>query len=112
MELAEQVVGRIVTIKPRERNLSDITDAVCEEFRVSPDALFSQSRQRDVVIARQVAMFLAKRYTALSMSDIGRFIGNRTHATVVHALDVLNTLLQNDVVLGQRVRHIENQLAN
>ena len=111
MELAEQVVGRIVEIKPRERNIADITDAVCEEFHVSPEALMSQSRQRDVIIARQVAMYLAKRYTALTLSDIGRSIGNRTHATVVHALDVLGNTLAVDVVLGQRVKRVENIIA-
>ena len=111
MELAEQVVGRIVELKPRERSMSDIADAVCEEFHVSPEALMSNSRQRDVVIARQVSMYLAKKYTALTMSEIGRTHGNRTHATVMHALDVLNSTLATDVVLGQRVRHIENVIA-
>ena len=111
MQLAEQVVGRIVEIKPRERSMGDITDAVCEEFQVSPQALFSQSRAREVIVARQVAMYLAKQYTALTLSEIGRSIGDRTHATVVHALDVLNALLHTDVKLGQRVRRIENQLA-
>ena len=112
MELAEQVVGRIVELKPRERSMSDIADAVCEEFHVSPEALMSNSRQRDVVIARQVSMYLAKKYTALTMSEIGRTHGNRTHATVMHALDVLNSTLATDVVLGQRVRHIENVIAS
>lgn len=111
MQLAEEVVGRIVEIKPRERNMSDITDAVCEEFSVSPEALHSQSRLREVVLARQVAMYLAKQYTVMTVSDIGRYMGNRTHATVAHALEVLNTALKTDIVLGQRIRHIENQLA-
>ena len=91
--------------------MSDIADAVCEEFHVSPEALMSNSRQRDVVIARQVSMYLAKKYTALTMSEIGRTHGNRTHATVMHALDVLNSTLATDVVFGQRVRHIENVIA-
>ena len=102
---------RSVTDYDKERNLADITDAVCEEFHISPEALNSQSRQRDVVIARQVAMYLAKQYTNMSLSDIGRSIGNRTHATVMHALDVLNGTLAENIVLGQRVHHIENQLA-
>ena len=112
MELAEQVVGRIVEIKPRERNMADITDAVCEVFHVLPEALKSQSRQHDVVVARQVSMYFAKRYTALTLSEIGRCLGNRTHATVVHALDVLNNALAEDVELGQQVKHVENILAN
>ena len=112
MQLAEEVVGRIVEIRPRERTMADIMDAVCEEFNVSSDILSSQSRQRDIVIARQVAMLLAKRHTELTVSDIGRRMGNRTFATVAHAIDTLNTMLKTDVALGQRIRHIENKLAN
>ena len=75
------------------------------------DALLSNTRQHDVVVARQVAMYLTKRYTDLTLTDIGRYMGNRTHATVAHALDALNTALAEDIVLGQRVRHVENTIA-
>ena len=112
MQLAEQVVGRIVEIKPRERSMTEITDAVCAEFNVSADVLSSQSRQRDIVIARQVAMLLAKQYTDLSVSDIGRQMGNRTYATVAHAIEALNAMLKTDVVLGQRIRRIANKLVS
>ena len=111
MQLAEQVVGRIVELKPRQKNIEDITKAVCEEFNLSLDILLSNSRQHDVVVARQVAMYLTKRYTELTLTDIGRYMGNRTHATVAHALDALNNVLAQDVVLGQRIRHVENTFA-
>lgn len=112
MQLAEQVVGRIVDLKPRETSIDQIAEAVCKEFQVSMEALLSQTRQHDVVVARQVSMYLAKRHTELSMSDIGRFMGNRTHATVAHALDVLNNALAEDIALGQQIRHIENYIAD
>lgn len=111
MQLAEQVVGRIVELKPRQKNIEDITKAVCEEFNLSLDILQSNSRQHDVVVARQVAMYLTKRYTELTLTDIGRYMGNRTHATVAHALEVLNNVLAQDIVLGQRIRHVENTFA-
>ena len=111
MQLAEQVVGRIVELKPRQKNIEDITKAVCEEFNLSLDILLSNSRQHDVVVARQVAMYLTKRYTELTLTDIGRYMGNRTHATVAHALEALNNVLAQDVVLGQRIRHVENTFA-
>ena len=111
MQLAEQVVGRIVEIQPREMNIAEITSAVCKEFEISIDALLSQTRQRNVVLARQAAMYLAKCHTELTLSEIGRFMGNRTHATVAHALEVLSATLADDLVLGQRIRHIENHIA-
>lgn len=112
LQLTQQVVGRIVKVAPAVTDIADITNAVCNEFSVSRDALLSNSRQHDVVVARQVSMFLAKRYTSMTLSDIGRYMGNRTHATVVHALSVLDNTLSADVVLGQRIRHIENRMAD
>lgn len=111
LDLARDVVGRIVTLKPRERNMEDIMAAVSEEFNVSKDALVSDSRQHDVVVARQVSMFLSKSLTTMTLADIGRCHGNRTHATVAHALDVLSRSLAKDVMLGRRVNRIKNQIA-
>ena len=111
LDLARDVVGRIVTLKPRERNMEDIMAAVSEEFNVSKDALVSDSRQHDVVLARQVSMFLSKSLTTMTLADIGRCHGNRTHATVAHALDVLSRSLAKDVMLGRRVNRIKNQIA-
>jgi len=112
MDLTRQVVGRIVTLQPkRQRNVDDIMSAVSEEFNVPVQTLQSNSRQHDVVVARQVSMMLVKSLTTLTLADIGRCHGNRTHATVVHALDVLERTLASDVVLGQRIKHIEKQIA-
>lgn len=108
MPLAEQVVGRIVEIKPRVHTIDDITKTVCDQFCISPQVLVSNSRQHDVVIARQVAMYLTKRYTGMTLSEIGRYMGNRTHATVAHAIDTMNTVLADDMQLGQRVRQVES----
>ena len=110
IDLAQQVVGRIVEIKPRERSVDDIIDAVCAEFHISPDALVSKDRQRDVNMARQISMYLSKQLTTLTLSDIGRRHGNRTHATVAHAIDVLTVQQKTDSLLNQRIRHIEQQI--
>lgn len=111
MELARQVVGRTVTVKPRTRSVEDIMEAVSEEFQVPVDTLVSNCRQHDVVVARQVSMLLAKTLTQLTLAEIGRYHGNRTHATVAHALDVLDRSLMDNVVLGQRIKHIEHMIA-
>lgn len=112
MDLAVQVVGRIVSIKPRERSVDDIINAVSQEFNISSASILSKDRQREVNTARQVSMYLSKKLTTLTLTDIGRRHGNRTHATVAHAIEVLNGMLQNDVSLCQRIRHIEQQVAD
>ena len=112
MDLAQQVVGRIVAVKPNEHTVEDIMEAVCEEFGVSVEAILAQSRQREVSMARQISMYLTKKHTKLTLADIGRRHGNRTHATVAHAIDVLNVQQKADISLGQRIRRIERQIVD
>lgn len=61
------------------------------------DELNKKTRKREVVESRQVAMYLAKLNTKESLAVIGRTIGNKDHATVLHACKTVNNLLQTDV---------------
>ena len=79
---------------------------------MSVEAILAQSRQREVSMARQISMYLTKKHTKLTLADIGRRHGNRTHATVAHAIDVLNVQQKADISLGQRIRRIERQIVD
>ncbi|WP_340112634.1 helix-turn-helix domain-containing protein [Maribellus mangrovi] len=61
-----------------------------------PDELQQKTRNRDIVEARQVAMYLSKRNTKESLAKIGRTIGNKDHATVLHACRTVNNLLETN----------------
>ncbi|HTO06933.1 MAG TPA: chromosomal replication initiator protein DnaA [Myxococcota bacterium] len=77
-----------VDMPGRPRSLDEIAAVVTRAYGLDADALRSRSRKRVVVRPRQVAMYLARRYTAASLADIGRVFG-RDHTSVMYAIDVV-----------------------
>jgi chromosomal replication initiator protein len=110
LELAEKVVGRIVTVSKKINTVEKIRDVVCEYFSLSVDAISTKSRKREVVQARQIAMYLSKQLTKNSLSSIGNTIGQRDHATVLHACKIVNDLMDIDKSFRSSVHEIEAKL--
>lgn len=110
LELAEKVVSRIVTVTRKVNTVEKIRDVVCEYFSLSIDAISTKSRKREVVQARQIAMYLSKQLTKSSLSSIGFAIGQRDHATVLHACKIVTDLMDIDKGFRTSVREIEERL--
>ena len=108
--LAEKVISRIVNITKRVNTVEKIRDVVCEYFSLSVDAISTKSRKREVVQARQIAMYLSKQLTKSSLASIGNTIGQRDHATVLHACKIVNDLMDCDKNFRSSVREIEEKL--
>ena len=75
--------------------LSDIEAAVTTFFGITPADVHSSRKTRTISLARSVAMYLARKHTSMSFPEIGRFMGNKNHATVILACRKINDLLQN-----------------
>lgn len=110
MNLAVKVVGKIVNTMPLELSPEKIKEVVCGYFSVSEDSVASKSRVRDVANARHIAMYLSKQMTKKSLSEIGRVIGGRDHATVLHSCSVVNDLMETDKDFRSHVEEIERLL--
>lgn len=110
MGLAEKVVGRIVKIETKSNSVEKIRDIVCDYFSLSVDAISTRSRKREVVQARQIAMYLSKQHTQSSLSSIGSLIGQRDHATVLHACKIVTDLMEIDKNFRFSVKEIEERL--
>jgi chromosomal replication initiator protein len=108
--LAEKVISRIVNITRKVNTVEKIRDAVCEYFSLSVDAISTKSRKREVVQARQIAMYLSKQMTKSSLSSIGLAIGQRDHATVLHACKIVTDLMDIDKNFRSSIREIEEKL--
>ena len=90
--------------------IDDILKVVCKHFDLEPSAIHTKSRKREVVQARQIAMYLAKNHTDFSTSKIGKFIGNKDHATVLHACKTVKGQLEVDKSFHAEVQEIESLL--
>lgn len=108
LALTEQVVSRVVAIRPQDSvQMEDILSAVARFYHVSEQSVLSSNRSREVSMARHVVMYLAKELTDRSLSDIGLAIGRRTHATVLHSLGLVREQLQTDAILRQQVAQLQ-----
>ena len=110
MKLAEQVVGRLVEIRPMNVAMEDIVNTVSSHFSVSEKAIYSTVRSKEVTLARHAVMYLAKELTEFSLAEIGAAIGGRTHATVLHSLKLMHDQLDIDPVLRHRVAQMKAAL--
>ncbi|MDD3404776.1 MAG: chromosomal replication initiator protein DnaA [Sphingobacteriia bacterium] len=111
VKLAQSVIGTVVSAVPNKVvSVEKIRDVVCEYYAISTDKLMSSSRKREISTARQVAMYLSKQYTKNSLSSIGKIIGNRNHATVLHACSVVNDLIDTDKNIRFDLQELEDKL--
>ena len=110
VQLAEQIISRIVAIQPRQTTIPDIIATVAEYFNVPPKSIVAQNRSKDISQARHVALYLSKVLTNCSLNEIGFKMGRRTHATVLHSISLVKTQLEFDPVLRQRVAQLQAAL--
>lgn len=85
LESVQKIINKIVRKKKKQITLEKIQNLVSSYFKIDIDQIQSKSRKQEIVQARQIAMFLSKKYTDFSYSFIGKQIGNRNTATVLHA---------------------------
>lgn len=108
MRLAERVIKRAVKIDDKPLTVDEIIETVCNHFNVSPSAVGGKSRKRDFVVARQVSMYLAQKYTKMPASRIGKLVGNRDHSTVIHSCTQVENRLKVDKDFLAEIESLEN----
>jgi chromosomal replication initiator protein len=108
LRLAERVIKRAVKIDDRPLTIDDILDRVCTHFHVTQSNVFTKSRKHELVIARQVSMYLAQKHTKMPASRIGKLVGGRDHSTVVHSCNLIEKRLKIDKEFQNEISSIEN----
>src|SRR5574344_564519 len=105
--LAERVIKRAVKIDDEPLTVDDIISTVCNHFNVSMSAINSKSRKKDFVMARQVSMYLAQKYTKMPASRIGKLVGGRDHSTVLHSCAKVEQLIKQEHSFSEEIDSIE-----
>ena len=112
LELAQRIVKKVTHNENKPVTVDGIIQAVCTHYNLDPSIIHTKSRKRDVVQARQVAMYLAKTHTDFSTARIGNLIGNRDHATVLHACKTIKALREVDKAFQVELDEIQAGLKN
>jgi len=112
VELAKQMIDTFVKNKAREVSIDYIQKVVCDYFNLPLELINSKTRKREIVQARQLAMFFSKKLTKSSLATIGVHCGNKDHATVLHACRTVNNLIDTDKQFRTYVDDIEKKIKN
>ena len=106
LDLAQEVLANIWGPDERRIAIEDIQRRVAEVFKVRPQDLRAKTRTKAVAFPRQVAMYLTRQLTSDSYADIGRGFGGKDHTTVLHAVQKIEALLQEDPKFQKTIDHI------
>ncbi|HMZ48896.1 MAG TPA: chromosomal replication initiator protein DnaA, partial [Flavobacteriales bacterium] len=111
LELAKQMIDKFVKNTAREVSIDYIQKVVCDYFDLPIELLKSKTRKREVVQARQIAMYFAKKMTKNSLASIGAHCGGKDHATVLHACRTVNNLQETDKQFRGYLDDLEKKLS-
>ena len=108
IKLAERIIKRSVKIDNHPLTIDDILETVCNHYQVSATAVNSKSRKRELVIPRQVSMYLAQKHTKMPAARIGKLVGGRDHSTVIHSCTQVEQRMKLDKKFTDEITSIEN----
>ncbi|MBU1370664.1 MAG: chromosomal replication initiator protein DnaA, partial [Bacteroidetes bacterium] len=94
----------------REISIDLIQKVVCDFFGLPVDQINTKTRKREIVQARQLAMYFSKKHTKSSLATIGLHCGNKDHATVLHACKTVSNLIETDKRFQTYVKEIDKKI--
>lgn len=111
LDLARAMLQNFVDTVSREITIESIQQIVGEHLEVDIEAMKGKTRKRDIVQARQIAMYFAKQMTRNSLKSIGTHFGGRDHSTVIHALQTVSDLMETDKMFKNNVKEIQKRIS-
>ena len=110
-ELVKKTVNEIATDRKKNNiNIDSITKVVCDHFNIAENKIRDKTRKKEIVQARQLAMYLSKEMTNASLKTIGLHFGGRDHSTVIHACTSIENSKENDKSVREMIEDLKNQI--
>ncbi|MDR0744283.1 MAG: chromosomal replication initiator protein DnaA [Tannerella sp.] len=94
LTLTKQVISQTVRLEKKQLTIKKIQEIVCRYFNLDEALILTKSRKREIVQPRQITMFLAKKYTESSFAHIGKVVGGKDHATVLHSCKMVKEQIE------------------
>ncbi len=110
LDLAKKTVKEISTDRKIHVTIESITKIVCEYLNVAENKLREKTRKKEIVLARQLAMYLSKELTKNSLKTIGLHFGGRDHSTVIHACNSMEENKLKDLSLKDLIDTLKNKI--
>jgi chromosomal replication initiator protein len=110
VDLAREVLKNFLKAPDRIVTVEQIQKVVADHFGIPEEAMRVRKRTNSIAYPRQIAMFLAREYTGLSLTELGNRFGGRDHTTVMHAIDKISAARQADRELQQILQRLMHAL--
>ncbi len=111
LDLAQEVLKRVVQESEKKITLDFIQKKVSDYFSLRLTELMAKRRSKNIVLPRQIAMFLSRELTNHSLPEIGQSFGGRDHTTVMHACEKIRTDIEKDMSLKDMVNRIRQNIS-
>ncbi|MBO7099448.1 MAG: chromosomal replication initiator protein DnaA [Bacteroidaceae bacterium] len=110
LDFAQSIIQHAPKTVAKEVSLDKIVEEVSIKYNVKQEDIYGKSRKAEIVLARQLSIYLAQMHTQLSTSKIGLLIGNKNHATVLHSIKTIKNRLKADNALKEQIDELTNIL--
>jgi len=110
IDLTKKIVKEIATDRKVNITIETITKIVCSYLNITEDKIRDKSRKKEIVLARQIAMYLSKELTRSSLKSIGLQFGGRDHSTVIHAHNTIEDAMSKDPSMISLVKTLKTQI--
>lgn len=110
IELAKNVMKNFIKNNSRELSIADIQKMVCTYYNIPYDDLMSKKRHREIVQARQIAMYFAKKFTKSSLKTIGSHFSGKDHTTVIHSCSTVSDLMDTDDQYKEKLLELQQKI--
>jgi chromosomal replication initiator protein len=109
LDMARFRIKSIVEENHKIISIEKIIEEVTNYYKIKVSDIKGKTRLREVVLPRQIAMYIAKEFTPLSLKAIGYHFGGRDHSTVIHAIQTVNDLIDIDRELAASVKELKDK---
>lgn len=110
LDLVKRTVKEIATDRKINVSIDNITKTVCSALSIDENKLRDKTRKKEIVLARQLAMFFSKELTKSSLKTIGLHFGGRDHSTVIHSCNSIEKMQQEDSSIKTLVENLRSQI--
>lgn len=110
LQMAKRVLKDMVKESNTQISIESIQNYVCDYFGIETNKVREKTRKQEIVEARQIAMFFAKKYTKSSLKTIGLHFGGRDHSTVIHAISTVEERVETSLKHKRMVDEIQQRI--
>lgn len=110
LDVAKRVMKNLVKLNTKELTIDNIQRMVCDHYGIAYDKLMLKSRKREIVQARQITMYLAKKFTKSSLKNIGEHFGGYDHTTVIHSCQTVEDLMDIDTDYKEKIDDLQQKV--